>query len=36
MQTITKGRIGVMPPWKGVIDPKTAGDIAQYVRSLSA
>ncbi|WP_238922841.1 cytochrome-c oxidase, cbb3-type subunit III [Achromobacter ruhlandii] len=35
MQTITNGRIGVMPPWKSAIDPKTAGDIAQYVRSLS-
>ncbi|WYX21624.1 hypothetical protein WJ973_12310 [Achromobacter xylosoxidans] len=35
MQTITNGCIGVMPPWKAAIDPKTAGDIAQYVRSLS-
>ena len=35
MQTITNGRIGMMPPWKSAIDPKTAGDIAQYVRSLS-
>ena len=24
-----------MPPFKGAIDAKTAGDIAQYVRSLS-
>ncbi len=35
MQTITAGRHGVMPPWKDSIDPKMAGDIAQYVRSLS-
>ncbi|HEY9318814.1 MULTISPECIES: cytochrome-c oxidase, cbb3-type subunit III [Achromobacter] len=35
METITKGRHGVMPPWKAAIDAKTAGDIAQYVRSLS-
>ncbi|WP_251864550.1 cytochrome-c oxidase, cbb3-type subunit III [Achromobacter sp. Marseille-Q4962] len=33
--TITQGRTGIMPPWKGAIDPKAAGDIAQYVRSLS-
>lgn len=34
-ETITKGRHGVMAPWKGVIDPKAASDIAHYVRSLS-
>ncbi|MFY3162722.1 cytochrome-c oxidase, cbb3-type subunit III [Achromobacter xylosoxidans] len=34
-QTITYGRIGVMPAWKAAIAPKAAGDIAQYVRSLS-
>ncbi|MBC9904475.1 MULTISPECIES: cytochrome-c oxidase, cbb3-type subunit III [Achromobacter] len=34
-QTITQGRVGVMPPWKAAIDAKTAADIAQYVRSLS-
>jgi len=34
-QTITQGRHGVMPPWKGVISPADASDIAQYVRSLS-
>ncbi|AMG89458.1 cytochrome-c oxidase, cbb3-type subunit III [Bordetella parapertussis] len=34
-ETIAKGRHGVMPPWKGVIDPRMAGDIAHYVRSLS-
>ena len=33
--TITNGRNGIMPPLKGAIDAKTAGDIAQYVRSLS-
>ncbi|CAO3949265.1 cytochrome-c oxidase, cbb3-type subunit III [Achromobacter mucicolens] len=35
MQTIKQGRHGIMPPWKDSIDPKMAGDIAQYVRSLS-
>ncbi|MNS72926.1 Cbb3-type cytochrome c oxidase subunit CcoP [compost metagenome] len=35
MKTIKEGRHGVMPPWKAAIDAKTAGDIAQYVRSLS-
>ena len=35
MQTITNGRIGIMPPWKSVIAPEVAGDIAHYVRSLS-
>lgn len=34
-QTITKGRHGMMPPWKGAISPSEASDIAQYVRSLS-
>ena len=34
-QTITKGRNGVMPPFSAVIDAKLAGDVAQYVRSLS-
>jgi len=34
-QTITQGRHGIMPPWKGVISPAEASDIAQYVRSLS-
>lgn len=35
MQTIAKGRHGVMPAFAAVIDSKTAGDVAQYVRSLS-
>jgi cytochrome c oxidase cbb3-type subunit III len=35
LQTITKGRHGVMPAWQGVIDARTASDIADYVRSLS-
>src|SRR5690606_21043780 len=35
MQSITKGRHGVMPGFKGVIKPSEASDIAQYVRSLS-
>ena len=35
LATITNGRNGIMPPFKGAIDAKTAGDIAQYVRSLS-
>ena len=33
--TITLGRNGIMPAFKDSIDPATAGDIAQYVRSLS-
>ncbi len=33
--TITKGRNGVMPALGAAIDAGTAGDIAQYVRSLS-
>jgi cytochrome c oxidase cbb3-type subunit 3 len=35
MQTITKGRHGMMPPWAAAISPAEASDIAQYVRSLS-
>jgi len=35
MQSITKGRHGIMPPWKAQIKPAEAADIAQYVRSLS-
>ncbi|PLC54915.1 cytochrome-c oxidase, cbb3-type subunit III [Pollutimonas nitritireducens] len=35
MQTITKGRHGMMPPWNAQIKPSEAADIAQYVRSLS-
>ncbi len=35
MQTITKGRHGMMPPWSAQIKPAEAADIAQYVRSLS-
>ncbi|PLC49188.1 cytochrome-c oxidase, cbb3-type subunit III [Pollutimonas subterranea] len=35
MQTITKGRHGMMPPWSAQIKPSEAADIAQYVRSLS-
>ena len=35
MQTIAQGRHGVMPPWKDVVDPRMAVDIAHYVRSLS-
>jgi len=34
-QTITQGRHGLMPPWKGTITPTDANDIAHYVRSLS-
>ncbi|MCO4889153.1 cytochrome-c oxidase, cbb3-type subunit III [Cupriavidus sp. WGtm5] len=34
-QTITKGRNGVMPPFGAALDAKQAGDVAQYVRSLS-
>jgi cytochrome c oxidase cbb3-type subunit 3 len=34
-QTISKGRNGVMPPFAASIDAKQAGDVAQYVRSLS-
>jgi cytochrome c oxidase cbb3-type subunit III len=34
-KTIEQGRHGVMPAWKGVIDPKNAAEIAAYVRSLS-
>ncbi|MFT0533482.1 cytochrome-c oxidase, cbb3-type subunit III [Castellaniella hirudinis] len=35
LETITKGRHGVMPPWGAVIKPEDASAIAQYVRSLS-
>jgi cytochrome c oxidase cbb3-type subunit 3 len=35
LQTITKGRHGMMPPWKSQIKPVEAANIAQYVRSLS-
>lgn len=35
MQSITKGRHGIMPAWKAQIKPGEAADIAQYVRSLS-
>ncbi|OZI18853.1 cytochrome-c oxidase, cbb3-type subunit III [Bordetella genomosp. 9] len=35
LQTITKGRHGVMPAWSGTIDARTASDLADYVRSLS-
>ncbi len=35
MHSIAKGRHGMMPPWKAVIKPAEAADIAQYVRSLS-
>lgn len=33
--SIAQGRNGVMPPMGANINPKTAGEIAQYVRSLS-
>lgn len=33
--SIAKGRNGVMPPMRANIDPKLAGDIAQYVRAMS-
>jgi cytochrome c oxidase cbb3-type subunit 3 len=35
LATITQGRNGVMPALGAAIDAGTAGDIAQYVRSLS-
>ncbi|MGB6242061.1 MAG: cytochrome-c oxidase, cbb3-type subunit III [Castellaniella sp.] len=35
METITKGRHGMMPPWGAVVKPEDASAIAQYVRSLS-
>lgn len=35
MQSIAKGRHGIMPPWRAQIKPAEAADIAQYVRSLS-
>ncbi|WP_423196906.1 MULTISPECIES: cytochrome-c oxidase, cbb3-type subunit III [unclassified Cupriavidus] len=34
-QTIAKGRNGKMPSFAAAIDGKLAGDVAQYVRSLS-
>ncbi|CAG9180615.1 cytochrome-c oxidase, cbb3-type subunit III [Cupriavidus respiraculi] len=34
-QTIAKGRHGMMPSFAGAVDAKQAGDVAQYVRSLS-
>ncbi|RLK44878.1 cytochrome-c oxidase, cbb3-type subunit III [Cupriavidus plantarum] len=34
-QTITKGRNGKMPSFAAAVDGKLAGDVAQYVRSLS-
>src|SRR5690606_24042810 len=34
-QPIAQGRHGIMPPWKGTIDPASASDAAHYVRSLS-
>ncbi len=33
--SITNGRNGIMPEFKATIDARTAGDIAQYVRSMS-
>jgi cytochrome c oxidase cbb3-type subunit 3 len=33
--TIAKGRNGMMPSFAGTVDAKQAGDVAQYVRSLS-
>lgn len=36
LATITQGRNGVMPALGAAIDAGTAGDIAQYVRSLSS
>jgi cytochrome c oxidase cbb3-type subunit 3 len=35
LATITQGRNGVMPALGAAIDARTAGEIAQYVRSLS-
>jgi cytochrome c oxidase cbb3-type subunit 3 len=35
IQSIAKGRHGVMPGWKAQIKPAEAANIAQYVRSLS-
>jgi cytochrome c oxidase cbb3-type subunit 3 len=35
LATITQGRNGMMPALGAAIDARTAGDIAQYVRSLS-
>jgi len=33
--SIAKGRNGVMPPMSATVNPKIAGEIAQYVRSMS-
>ncbi|MFA5521631.1 MAG: cytochrome-c oxidase, cbb3-type subunit III [Castellaniella sp.] len=33
--SITEGRHGIMPPWGATVSAAEAGDIAQYVRSLS-
>lgn len=35
LETITKGRHGIMPAWSAAIKPDEAAAIAQYVRSLS-
>lgn len=35
LETITNGRHGLMPPWRDVVSPAEASDVAQYVRSLS-
>lgn len=35
LESITKGRHGIMPPWGAVVKPDEAAAIAQYVRSLS-
>lgn len=35
LQTITKGRHGVMPAWAAMIKPEDASAIAQHVRALS-
>lgn len=34
-ETITNGRNGIMPGFKDAMTPQVAGDIAQYVRSMS-
>lgn len=35
IETVSNGRIGIMPPWGSQVTPAEASDIAQYVRSLS-
>ena len=30
-----KGRIGLMPPWKGVLDPVQISQIAAYLETLA-